>query len=50
MPRFCLTLFPAFLALAALVRTPGRDRALVTSSAALLAVAVVGWTTGHWVS
>ena len=50
MPRFCLTLFPAFLALAYLAAAARRDRLIVVGSAAFLAVAVVQWATGHWVS
>jgi hypothetical protein len=50
LPRFCLVLFPAFLALAALARTPGRERAVVAASSAFLAVATVQWSLGYWVS
>lgn len=50
MPRFCLTLFPAFFALASLATTQLRDRAILVVSSALLAVAVVEWATGYWVS
>ena len=50
MPRFCLTLFPAFMALAAVARTPRRERALLVASTAFLAVATVQWATGQWVS
>jgi hypothetical protein len=50
MPRFCLTLFPAFLALASLATSSRRDRMIVVTSSALLAVATVQWATGQWVS
>jgi 4-amino-4-deoxy-L-arabinose transferase-like glycosyltransferase len=50
MPRFCLTLFPAFLALAAVASTPRRDRTVLVVSSAFLAVAVVEWSVGQWVS
>jgi hypothetical protein len=50
MPRFCLTLFPAFFALASLATTAARDRAVLVVSSSLLAVATVAWATGHWVS
>ncbi len=50
MPRFCLTLFPAFLALAAVATTERRDRAILAVSAMFLAVATVQWTLGQWVS
>ncbi|HEY8315373.1 MAG TPA: glycosyltransferase family 39 protein [Gaiellaceae bacterium] len=50
MPRFCLPLFPAFLALAAIGTTARRDRAIVAASALFLGVAVVEWSVGQWVS
>jgi hypothetical protein len=50
MPRFCLTLFPAFLALAAVATTARRDRAILVVSSVLLAVATVEWSVGQWVS
>jgi len=50
MPRFCLTLFPAFLALASLATTVTRDRIVVATSCAFLAVAIVMWTGERWVS
>ena len=50
MPRFCLTLFPAFLALAAVATTERRDRAILAVSAMFLAVATVQWSLGQWVS
>ena len=49
-PRFCLTLFPAFFALASLATTARRDRIVIVISSVFLAVAVVQWTTGYWVS
>lgn len=50
MPRFCLTLFPAFLALASLATTATRDRIVIATSTALLGVAVFFWTIERWVS
>ncbi len=50
LPRFCLPLFPAFLALAALGSTQRRDRTIVAVSALLLGVAVVAWSAQQWVS
>jgi hypothetical protein len=50
MPRFCLTLFPAFLALASLATTRARDQAILVLSSTMLAVATVAWATGYWVS
>lgn len=50
MPRFCLTLFPAFLVLAAWATSAARDRLVVVASSLFLAVAVVQWSTGYWVS
>jgi hypothetical protein len=50
MPRFCLVLFPAFLALAAIANTEGRNRAILVISSSFLAVAVVEWSVGQWVS
>jgi Mannosyltransferase (PIG-V) len=49
-PRFCLPLFPAFLALAAVGTTARRDRVILVLSSSFLAVAVVEWTVGQWVS
>jgi Mannosyltransferase (PIG-V) len=49
-PRFCLPLFPAFLALAAVGGDPRRNRTILVVSAVLLAVATVEWSTGQWVS
>jgi hypothetical protein len=50
MPRFCLPLFPAFFALAGIATTVRRDRAIIITSSALLAVATVEWSVGQWVS
>ena len=50
MPRFCLPLFPAFLALAAVAATPRRDRMILVVSSVFLAVATVEWSVGQWVS
>jgi 4-amino-4-deoxy-L-arabinose transferase-like glycosyltransferase len=50
MPRFCLPLFPAFLALAGIATTVRRDRVIIVLSSAFLAVATVEWTVGQWVS
>ena len=50
MPRFCLPLFPAFFALAAITTTPRRERTIVVVSSVFLAVAVVEWSVGQWVS
>jgi len=50
MPRFCLPLFPAFLALAAIANTERRNQAILVGSSVFLGVAVVGWSVGQWVS
>jgi len=50
MPRFCLTLFPAFLALAAFASAARRDRAILVISSVFLGVATVQWSAGLWVS
>ncbi len=50
MPRFCLTLFPAFLALAAIATTSARDRFILVISSTFLAVATVQWSVALWVS
>jgi hypothetical protein len=50
MPRFCLVLFPAFLALADLTGEPRRERAVLVLSSVFLAVATVQWSFGLWVS
>lgn len=50
MPRFCLPLFPAFLALAAIANTARRDRAILVVTSLFLAVAIVEWSAGQWVS
>jgi hypothetical protein len=50
LPRFCLTLFPAFLALAAIATTVRRDRAILVVSSLFLGVAAVEWSVALWVS
>ena len=50
MPRFCLTLFPAFLALASIANTEGRNRLVLVTSSVFLAVTTVEWSFGLWVS
>jgi hypothetical protein len=50
MPRFCLTLFPAFLALAAIANTARRERIVLVTSTMFLGIAVVEWSYGLWVS
>jgi hypothetical protein len=49
-PRFCLTLFPAFLALAAVATTARRDRAILVLSSIFLGVVTVQWAVALWVS
>jgi len=50
MPRFCLTLFPAFFALATVASTRRREILTVAVSSALLGAAVIAWVAGRWVS
>lgn len=50
MPRFCLPLFPAFIALASIASTERRDRTILIVSTMFLGVAVVAWSVGQWVS
>ena len=50
MPRFCLPLFPAFLAMAAMAGTARRDRTILIVSSMLLGIATVEWSVGQWVS
>jgi 4-amino-4-deoxy-L-arabinose transferase-like glycosyltransferase len=50
MPRFCLPLFPAFMALAAVAHTTRRDRIVLVVSSVLLAVTIAEWSAGQWVS
>jgi dolichyl-phosphate-mannose-protein mannosyltransferase len=50
MPRFCLVVFPAFMALASLTRSAVRQRAVVAVSAIFLGVAVFEWSVQQWVS
>jgi hypothetical protein len=47
MPRFCLTLFPAFLALASVTSSARRERIVVVASCLILGVEIVQWATGH---
>jgi hypothetical protein len=47
MPRFCLTLFPAFLALASVTSSARRERIVVVTSCLILGVEVVQWATGQ---
>jgi Mannosyltransferase (PIG-V) len=49
-PRFGLTVFPVFLALAALGERPRAHRAIVLTSAVLLGVVCAQWASGQWVS
>jgi hypothetical protein len=49
-PRFCLTLFPAFLALAAIAKSPRQERGILVVSSVFLAVATVEWILAQWVS
>lgn len=50
MPRFTLTIFPIFLALAALGSRPRLHTAIVSVSAVGLGVAVTQWALWQWVS
>jgi hypothetical protein len=50
LPRFGLTIFPLFLALAALGGQPRLHTAIVSVSSILLGVAVVQWSLWQWVS
>jgi Mannosyltransferase (PIG-V) len=50
LPRFGLTIFPLFLALAALGGRPRLHTAIVSVSSILLGVAVVQWSLWQWVS
>ncbi len=50
LPRFCLPLFPAFLALAAFADTERRDRTILVLSSVFLGAAAVAWSVGQWVS
>ncbi|HYX89413.1 MAG TPA: mannosyltransferase family protein [Gaiellaceae bacterium] len=50
LPRFGLTVFPFFLALAALGGRPRLHTAIVTVSSLLLGVAVVQWALWQWVA
>lgn len=50
LPRFGLVIFPFFLALALVARTPARARALAVVGATLLAVDVARWALWYWVA
>jgi hypothetical protein len=50
LPRFGLTVFPFFLALAALGRRPRLHTAIVAVSSLLLGVAIVQWSLWQWVA
>jgi hypothetical protein len=50
LPRFGLTVFPFFLALAALGGRPRLHTAIVSVSSLLLGVAVVQWALWQWVA
>jgi hypothetical protein len=50
LPRFGLTVFPFFLALAALGGRPRLHTAIVSVSSILLGVAIVQWSLWQWVS
>jgi hypothetical protein len=50
LPRFGLVVFPFFMALALLGRTPRRATALVVVGATLLAVDVARWALWYWVA
>jgi hypothetical protein len=50
LPRFGLTIFPFFLALAALGGRPRVHTAIVAVSSLLLGVAVVQWALWQWVA
>jgi hypothetical protein len=50
MPRFGLVLFPLFLALALVARTPRVERAVVAVSSILLGFVCVEWALWQWVS
>jgi hypothetical protein len=50
LPRFGLVVFPFFMALAALARSPRRYALLIVCSATLLAVEVARWALWRWVA
>ena len=50
LPRFGLTVFPFFLALAALGGRPRAHTAILAVSSLLLGVAVVQWSLWQWVA
>jgi hypothetical protein len=49
-PRFCVVIFPAFMALASLSTTAVRQRIVIATSAVLLGIAVFEWSVQQWVS
>jgi len=50
MPRFGLTIFPLFLALASVGARPRVHTAILAVSSLLLGVAVVQWALWQWVA
>ena len=50
MPRFGLTIFPLFLALAVVGRRPRVHTAIVAISSLLLGIAIVQWALWQWVA
>jgi hypothetical protein len=50
LPRFGLTIFPLFLALASLGGRPRAHTAIVAVSSLLLGVSVVQWALWQWVA
>lgn len=50
MPRFCVVVFPAFLALASLTTSTARQRIVIATSALFLGLAVFEWSVQQWVS
>jgi hypothetical protein len=49
-PRFCVVVFPAFMALASLSTTVARRRIVIATSAIFLGLAVFQWSVQQWVS
>jgi hypothetical protein len=49
-PRFCVVIFPAFMALASLSTTAVRQRLVIATSALFLGIAVFQWSVQQWVS
>lgn len=50
MPRFCIVIFPAFIALASLTTSATRQRIVVATSGLFLGLAVFEWSVQQWVS